>query len=89
MLKDWKEKTTYMKVLAVIGTIVSISIIVLALLQLFNVYDKADYVFMPALGILMIIQGLQYWNKSRWTSIFSFVTSIFIFFIYIIRLIGR
>ena len=89
MLRNWKEKTTYMKVLAVIGTIVSISIIVLALLQLFDVFENASYFFIPLLGKLMVIQGLQYWNKSRWTSIFSFVTSIFIFFIYIIRLIGR
>ena len=85
MLRNWKEKTPYMKVLAIIGTIVSIVIIVFASLQLFNVYDKADYIFMPALGVLMFIQGLQYWKSNKGTAIFSFITGIFIFIIFVTK----
>lgn len=85
-LKDWDKKTIPFKILSIIGLIISITIIVLAILQIFNVWDKAINVFEPLLGVLMIIQAIENWKTNKSTAYFSLFVALFIFIVAIIIL---
>ena len=85
-LKDWNEKTIPFKILTIFGLIISVTIIALALMQIFNIWDKAINVFEPLLGVLMLIQAIENWKTNRATAYFSLFIAIFIFLIAIIIL---
>lgn len=79
ILKNWNNKTTLSKVLTIIGFIISIAIIILALLQIFDVWRNAIYVHEPLLGVLMLIQASENWKENKSVAYFSLFTAIFIF----------
>ena len=85
----WNEKQTSEKVLSVISSICSISIIILACMQNLGIWKNAVDVFEPLLGVLMLIQAIQNWEKNKKVAIFSLCAAIFIFlvsiFIFVIR----
>lgn len=85
-LKDWNKKTTPFKILTILGLIISLTIIVLAFMQIFNIWDKAINVFEPLLGALMIIQAIENWQTNRSTAYFSLFVAIFMFIVAIIIL---
>lgn len=85
-LKDWNKKTIPFKILTIFGLIISVTIIVLALMQIFNIWDKAINVFEPLLGVLMIIQTIENWKTNRLIAYFSLFVAIFIFLVAIIIL---
>ena len=67
-----------MKVVSVMGMIVSAGIIVLAVLEFTGIMENADNFYMPALGGLMFIQAVQYWKTDKRTACFSLATGVFI-----------
>ena len=75
---QWSEKTLLMKVLFVLRIMVAVSIIVLAILQLTEVMENADNIFMPLLAVLCMIQSIENWNIQKQLSIFSMLAAIFI-----------
>lgn len=79
-IKDiWSQNQTYEKVLSVIGIICSISIIILAGMHILGIWKTAINVSQPLMGLLMLIQGIQYWKKSKIVAIFSLCVALFIF----------
>lgn len=86
ILKDWNKKTVPFKILTIVGLIISVTIIVLAFIQIFNVWDKAFNVFEPLLGVLMIIQAIENWKANKSIAYFSLFVAIFIFIVAIIIL---
>lgn len=85
----WKQKQTNEKVLSVLGIICSMSIIILACMQILGIWKTAINVFEPLLGVLILIQAIQNWKKNKVVAIFSLCVAIFIFlvaiFIFVIR----
>jgi len=61
----WSQKQTNDKVLSVISMICSISIIILACMQILGIWRTAINVFEPLLGVLMLIQAIQNWKKNK------------------------
>ncbi len=60
------------KLVCLIGTLV------FALLQIFNVWDKANFIAIPLLAFVLIIQSIQEWKENRGVAIFSIIATIFI-----------
>lgn len=83
---NWEQKSLFMKILTIVGFIISIAIMILSFLQVFNVWDKAINIFEPLLGVLMLIQTVENWKKNRTTAYFSLFVAIFIFIVAIIIL---
>ena len=83
------QKNTGEKVLSVISAICSIIIIILACMQIFNIWKNAINVLEPILGIFILIQAIQNWKKNKVVAILNLCVSIFIFlvciFIFIIK----
>lgn len=74
----WSHKQTDEKVLSVISSICSISIIILACIQILGVWKTAVNVFEPLLGVLMLIQAIQNWKKNKAVAIVSLCAAILI-----------
>ena len=55
MKELWKEKSLPMKVLWIAGVTVSIMIVILAVLQLVEILENADNIYIPGLSVLMFI----------------------------------
>lgn len=86
ILKDWNKKTVPFKILTIVGLIISVTIIVLSFIQIFNVWDNAINVFEPLLGVLMIIQAIENWKANKSIAYFSLFVAVFIFIVAIIIL---
>nr|WP_325183288.1 hypothetical protein [uncultured Oscillibacter sp.] len=68
-----------MKPLAIAQILLSVSVIALALLQLTGVWSNAIYLYEPLIGVVLLVQAAQNWNKSRPLAYFSLFASILIF----------
>lgn len=65
MRSRWSQKQTNEKVLSVISSICSISIIILVCMQILGVWKTAANAFVPLLGVSMLIQAIQNWKKNK------------------------
>lgn len=63
MIKDWKEKSLFLRIIAIINIIVSIMVIIFVVLSLLGVFDNIYY--FPLLGISMFIQVIENWKENR------------------------
>lgn len=63
--KQWSKKQTDEKVLSVLSNICSISIIIFVCTQILGVWKIETDVFVPLLGVSMLIQAIQYWKKNK------------------------
>ena len=75
----WKDAPLLHKVVTIISILASLSVVVLAVLQMFDVWDQAINVFMPLMGVTMLGQSYMQWNNSRKVAYFSIGTAVFIF----------
>ena len=76
-LPKWNNKNTFAKILHVIGLLIASSIIILIFLQLFEIY-KTGNIYELLLGLLMLIQAIQYWKYDRKIAIFNLIVAIVI-----------
>lgn len=77
----WSGMQMYEKISFVLGSICSVSVIILASLQLLGIWENAINIFEPLLGVLMLTQGVLQWRRNRKVAIFSWCVAIFIFII--------
>ena len=82
----WSKKQTNEKVLYVIGVICSISIIILACMQILGLWKNAANVFEPLLGVLMLVQTIQNWKKNKAVAKVSLCAAILLFAVSILYL---
>ena len=79
MKASWKDAPLLQKVVTIISILASLSVVVLAVLQIFDVWDQAINIFMPLMGVTMLCQSYMQWNNSRKVAYFSIGTAAFIF----------
>ena len=79
MKTNWKDAPLLHKVVTIISVLASLSVVVLAVLQMFDIWDQAINVFMPLMGVEMLFQAYMQWNNSRKVAYFSIGTAAFIF----------
>ncbi len=63
----------------VLAVIISCAVIVLAVLQLTNVWQTAVNVCIPLMGLEMLLQTYSQWERSRKTAYFTLFAAIFVF----------
>jgi len=79
MKTNWENAPLLQKVVTIISILASLSVVVLAVLQIFDVWDQAINIFMPLMGVTMLCQSYMQWNNSRKVAYFSIGTAAFIF----------
>jgi len=79
--RAWCEMQIYEKISFVLGSICSVSVIMLASLQLLGIWEKAINIFEPLLGVLMVTQAVLQWRRNKKVAVFSLCVAIFIFIV--------
>jgi len=67
------------KILFTLRIVLSACVIVLSVLQLCGVYEKATYISTPLMGIVLLISSVQEWKQRRSVAIFGLCAAVFIF----------
>ena len=79
MKTKWKDSPLTHKIVTVVSIIVALSVIVLAILQMFDVWTQAINLCVPLMGVNLLCQTYIQWNTSRKTAYFSLGCAVFIF----------
>ena len=66
------------KTITVISVIVNLAVVILAILQIFDVWSQATNVCIPLMGVSMLCQAYIQWTTSRKVAYFSIGTAVFI-----------
>ena len=79
MKSNRKDVPLIHKIVTVISVLASLSVVVLAVLQILDVWSAAINVCIPLMGVTMLCQAYMQWNNSRKVAYFSIGTAVFIF----------
>ena len=79
MKSKWKDAPLSHKIVTIISILTSLSVVVLAVLQMFDIWNQAINICVPLMGITMLCQSYIQWNTSRKVAYFSIGTAIFVF----------
>ena len=79
MKSKWKDAPLLHKIVTIVSILTSLSVFVLAVLQMFDIWNQAINICVPLMGITMLCQAYILWNKSRKVAYFSIGTAIFVF----------
>lgn len=66
-------------IMAVVGAVLTVLVIVLAILQISGIYKNAINICEPLMGVVMILQGIRSWKRSKVMAVISFAAALFIF----------
>ena len=79
MKVKWKDVPLLQRVVTIVTLITSLSVVILAVLQIFSIWDRAINICVPLMGVTMLCQAYTQWNVSRKVAYFSIGTAAFIF----------
>jgi hypothetical protein len=79
MKTKWKDTSTLHKVITIFSVIVSLAVVTLAVLQIFDIWTQAINLCIPLMGVNLLCQTYMQWNTSRKTAYFSLGCAVFVF----------
>ena len=79
MKTKWKDTPTLHKVITIFSGIVSLAVVTLAVLQIFDIWTQAINLCIPLMGVNLLCQTYMQWNTSRKTAYFSLGCAVFVF----------
>ena len=78
MNRKWKDKPLLDKILSASSIVVGVAVIALAMVQLFGVWSKAGYVYVPLMGVNLLLQAYAQWKPNRKVAVFSLCAAVFV-----------
>ena len=79
MKERWNKMTTQDWIINVLIIALSVAVIVLAALQLLDIWEDSINVYEPLIGIVLLLQAIYHWKKNRSVAIISQCAAGFIF----------
>lgn len=79
MKSTWKDASLLHKIVTIISVLAGLSVVVLAALQMFGVWEQAINVLTPLMGIIMLCQSYTMWNTNRKVAYFSIGAAALVF----------
>jgi len=79
MKTKWKDSPLSHKIITVFSVIVSLAVVTLAILQMFDIWTQAINLCVPLMGVNLLCQTYTQWNTSRKTAYFSLGCADFVF----------
>ena len=79
MKTKWKDAPLTHKIVTAVSIIVAFSVIVLAILQMFDIWTQAINLCVPLMGVNLLCQTYIQWNTSRKSAYFSLGCAVFVF----------
>ena len=77
MNKQWKDRPLLDKIVSASGIVVSVAIIALAIIQMFDVWSDAGYVYVPLMGVNLLLQAYVQWKPNRKVAVFDLCAAVF------------
>ena len=88
MKTKWKDTPLSHKIITVFSVMVSLAVVTLAILQIFEIWTQAINLCIPLMGVNLLCQTYIQWNTSRRSAYVSlcsaalvFICAIAVFFI--------
>lgn len=75
----WKDTPMLHKAITVFSVIVSLAVVTLAVIQIFDIWTQAIDLCIPLMGANLLCQTYMQWNTSRKTAYFSLGCAVFVF----------
>lgn len=79
MKTKWKDSPLSRKIITVFSVVVSLAVVTLAILQIFDIWTQAINLCIPLMGVNLLCQTYTQWNTSRKTAYFSLGCAVFVF----------
>ena len=79
MKTKWKDTPMLHKVITVFSVIVSLAVVTLAVLQIFDIWTQAINLCIPLMGVNLLCQTYMQWSTNRKTAYFSLGCAVFVF----------
>jgi len=79
MKTKWKGSPLSHKIITVFSVVVSLAVVTLAILQIFDIWTQAINLCIPLMGVNLLCQTYTQWNTSRKTAYFSLGCAVFVF----------
>lgn len=79
MKSKWKDAPLSHKIVTIISILTSLSVVVFAVLQMFDIWNRAINICLPLMGITMLCQAYIQWNVSRKVAYLSIGSAVFVF----------
>ena len=79
MKTKWRDSPLSHKIITVFSVIVSLAVVTLAILQIFEIWTQAINLCVPLMGVNLLCQTYMQWNTSRKTAYFSLGCAVFVF----------
>ena len=79
MTTKWKDSPLCHKIITVFSVTVSLAVITLAILQMFDIWTQAVNLCVPLMGVNLLCQTYTQWSTSRKTAYFSLGCACFVF----------
>ena len=79
MKTKWKDTPLPHKIITAFSVIVSLAVVTLAILQIFDIWTQAINLCIPLMGVNLLCQTYTQWNTSRKTAYFSLGCAVFVF----------
>ena len=79
MKTKWKDTPLSHKIITVFSVIVSLAVLTLAILQIFEIWTQAINLCIPLLGVNLLCQTYIQWSTSRKSAYFSLGCAVFVF----------
>ena len=78
MKTKWKDSPLSHKIITVFSVVVSLAVVTLAILQIFDIWTQAINLCIPLMGVNLLCQTYTQWNTSRKTAYFSLGCAVFV-----------
>jgi len=78
MKTEWEDQPLHYKIISISSIIVSIAIIVLTIIQLFDLWSDAGYIYIPLMGINLLLQAYAQWKLNRKIAIFTLCSAVLV-----------
>ena len=79
MKTKWKDSPLSHKIITVFSVIVSLAVVTLAILQMFDIWTQAINLCVPLMGVNLLCQTYTQWNTSRKSAYFSLGCALLVF----------
>ena len=79
MKTKWKDSPLSHKIITVFSVVVSLAVVTLAILQIFDIWTQAINLCIPLMGVNLLCQTYTQWNTSRKNAYFSLGCAVFVF----------
>ena len=79
MKTKWKDTPLSHRMITVFSVMVSLAVVTLAILQMFDIWTQAINLCVPLMGVNLLCQTYTQWNTRRKTAYFSLGCAVFVF----------